>query len=364
MGWLGKWLLRLLLAVFLLLVLLISPVAYVELACRDQIGADTYRPILSDADYYREESRTFLTYPEWHIVHAYDDYAQVIATGDPHDYAFLKSIRDFWSTSCTMSKSAAAHGGFGWDSKQLVYIIGVSFTAEFAVKALYEETVGRLFTLLRGPEHSALDALSARQAADYARFLQQVPWYKWDFSGDAADLKAVKSDALRDRERRFALGLEYSVKAAYAGVIEAAVANVGADQLRIRSLVTGLSASELAAIDDVTVIAEHPAGVEIETPRYRKFTGILAQIARQGGDLIEIAGNDDIMMTVLSDQDTVPGALYSFKRQGYGDFRHLVALKRSRIWRSGFVPLKPARHGWSIYMITRATAGRPLISGA
>ena len=39
--------------------------------------ADTYTPIVPEAD-RRPESRTLLTYPEWHIVHAYDDYAAVI----------------------------------------------------------------------------------------------------------------------------------------------------------------------------------------------------------------------------------------------------------------------------------------------
>ena len=39
-------------------------------------------------------------------------------------------------------------------------------------------------------------------------------------------------------------------------------------------------------------------GVEIETPRYDLFTRILADIARQGGTIREIAGNDEIMVSV------------------------------------------------------------------
>ncbi|MDM7932514.1 hypothetical protein [Tabrizicola sp.] len=89
----------------------------------------------------------------------------------------------------------------------MVYTIGVSFTAGFLAKAGYEETLGRLFVLLRGPVRAPLDDISARQAADYAVFLQQVPWHKWDFPRDAADLDKSASTTLRDRERRVALGL-------------------------------------------------------------------------------------------------------------------------------------------------------------
>lgn len=39
-------------------------------------------------------------------------------------------------------------------------------------------------------------------------------------------------------------------------------------------------------------------GVEIETPRYDLFTRILADIARQGGAIREIAGNDEIMVSL------------------------------------------------------------------
>ncbi len=39
-------------------------------------------------------------------------------------------------------------------------------------------------------------------------------------------------------------------------------------------------------------------GVEIETPRYDLFTQILTDIARQGGAIREIAGNDEIMVSV------------------------------------------------------------------
>jgi hypothetical protein len=314
---------RLVLLLLVLVLGLLAPVAYIETMCRPAGTVGTHDPLVG-ADWQRPEGRTLLTYPEWHIVHAYADYAEVIRTGDPHDYGFLSSSAGFWSSTCALSQASGPHGGFPWETKQMVYTIGVSFTAELLAKAGYEETVGRLFAALRGAKRAPLDDLSARQAADYAVFLQQVPWYRWDFTRDAGELDANATDALRDRERRLALGLEYRAKAAYAKVIEAAVAAVGADQLRLRAVVAGLPETALAALPDVQVIETLPEGVMIEAPRYRAFTRLAETIAAAGGTFVEIAGNDDILFTMVTDQAGVEGAIHSFARQGNPGFRHLV----------------------------------------
>ena len=168
--WVLRWLGRLALLVLVLALLLLAPVGYVETMCRPEGAPDT-RTALLPPEHHRAEARTLLTYPEWHIVHAYDDYAKVIAKGDPHDYGFARAITQYWSSLCTLSRRSGPMGGVDTPTKQLVYVIGVRFTAELAMKALYEETVGRLFAWMRGAEHSPLDALSAEQAAAYATFL-------------------------------------------------------------------------------------------------------------------------------------------------------------------------------------------------
>nr|WP_152825781.1 hypothetical protein [Fertoeibacter niger] len=317
---------RVLLVAALLLAVVLAPVAYTETACRGAVAADDYAPILPEAD-RRAESRTFLTWPEWHIVHAYDDYAAVIAAGNPHDFGFLRSIGGFWSSLCTLNQVASGHGGATWQTKQMVYVIGVSFTAELLLKAAYEETLGRMATMIRGRAHAPLDDLSAQQAAEYARFLQQVPWYKWDFRADAAALAAGSSGVFRDRERRLALGLEYHAKAAYAGLIAAAVAGVGGDALTLRAVIGGMTPEALAAVPGVTVIGTRPEGVEVETPRYRAFTELAVLLAAEGADFVEIAGNDDIMLSVIADAPLYAGALLSLPRQGHSGTRHLLVVK-------------------------------------
>lgn len=328
---LGSWITRIFLTLGLLAALLLAPVGYTEIACTGAPEFGNRDPIITDPAWQRPESRTLTTYPEWHIVHAYDDYARVIRDGDPHDFAFLGAIKGFWTSLCPLKERADAMGGMTRDSKMTIYTIGVSFTAELLAKAAYEETLGRFTVWMRGPQRTPLDDLSARQAADYARFLQQVPWYEWDFERDAAELRAAATDVPRDRERSLALGLEYAAKARYAALIKQAVAGVGADQLRIRTIVTGLSIADLMAIEGVEVMTERAEGIEIETDRYRAYTRILERLAAAGARFVEIAGNDDILFTVVSDDPQVEGALYSFPRQGYGDWRHLVLVPVSEL---------------------------------
>jgi hypothetical protein len=312
-----RWLGRLLLAIVLVVVALLSPVAYVELACRGTPVADSYQPILPP-EHRRPESATLLTYPEWHIVHAYEDYAEVIRTGDPQDFGYLSAIGGFWSSFCSLSRATAAHGGADRDYQTMVDVIGVSFTAELLLKAAYEETLGRIATWVRGEARSPLDDLSAQQAADYATFLRQVPWYRWDFGTSAAELDAAAIGAFRDRERNLVLGLEYRAKAAYAQAIAAAVAATGGDELTMRSVVAGVSPQDLRRIEGVTVIGERPEGVEIETPRYAAFTEVARILAAQGADFVEIAGNDDLLVTSIADAvpDGDPTVLATLPRQG------------------------------------------------
>jgi hypothetical protein len=48
---------------------------------------------------------------------------------------------------------------------------------------------------------------------------------------------------------------------------------------------------------------------EIETPRYRAFTEVLAGLAERGRDIVEIAGNDDVLITVLAPPGLMAGKL-------------------------------------------------------
>ena len=70
---------------------------------------------------------------------------------------------------------------------------------------------------------------------------------------------------------------------------------VGQAKLTIRSVVNGISPSNLVSSDS--------NNITIETPRYRKFTYIVEKIIAQDGQIIEMAGNDDVMLSAISATD-------------------------------------------------------------
>jgi len=322
-----------LLAAVVALVLLLVPVVYVELACRGDQRTDKSTPLITDPAFQRQEANTYLTYPEWHIVYAYDGLAQALKTGDEHAFDYASSVTGFWRTACVLMRVADEHGGADGATRQMIHTIGVSFTAEMGAKAAYEETLGRFTAWLRGSDKTPQDDVVAAMATDYAAFLRQTPWYQYPFQRERRKLWAAPVHGwLRGWERRLAIGSEFTAKRVYASAIAGAVAATGEATLVIRTVVAGLDARTLASIRDVTVVRTAQTGVEIETPRYDRFTQILSEIARRGGTIREIAGNDDIMVTLTLPPDrpaqlSTGTVITRLKRDGFASDRVLVSLK-------------------------------------
>ena len=312
--------------------LLLSPAAYVETFCHGDAQSSAYSPLIRDPAIKRQEANTFLTYPEWHIVYAYDGLAEALKTGDEYQFDYLASVRDFWKTDCALTEIADRHGGADTQTRMMIATIGVSFTLEMGLKAAYEETLGRLTAYWRGADKTPQDIVARDMAIDYAAFLRQTPWYKYPFQPEIDKLWAAPvEDPVRGWERRLALGGEWKAKIAYAGMIANAVAATGEAKLTIFSIVSDVPTEILSAMPDVKVVSESSGNILIETPRYDRFTHILADIAKAGGSIREIAGNDDIMVSFTAlpgDQASPPGELIArFPRAGFDSDRLLVSLK-------------------------------------
>lgn len=328
-----KWLL---IALVLLLIAVVSPIGYIELSCRGDIRHSSYRPIITDANFRRPEANTYLTYPEWHIVYAYDGLAETLKAGDEYQFPYFDSIFGFWSSTCKLMRIADDHGGADQATRTMIYTIGASFNLEMALKAGYEETLGRLFAAIRGPDKTPQDEEAMKMAVDYSAFLRQTPWYKYDFEKASHALWAAPvTNPYRGWERRLALGGEWKAKTFYARAIGAAVAATGEAQLEIRSVIYGIQVDTLKTMADVKVISETPDGVVIETPRYDIFTHVLSDIAAKGGSVREIAGNNEIMVSLT----VPPGAEYNgpgevitrMNRDGFLSDRLLVNLQVSEL---------------------------------
>ncbi|MCU0910511.1 MAG: hypothetical protein MUE98_03940 [Rhodobacteraceae bacterium] len=320
------WLRRMIVAALLAGVVLGGPALYVETQCLGGGTAAAFEPALPEAS-RRPEAATYIGFPQDYVAHAHAEYAQVIAAGDPHDYAFIPAVTEFWQSLCPLAGQAAARGGFDGTVKRDAYLLGARFTAGMLSKAAYEETLGRVMTMVRGPDRTPLDAQSAERAAAYADFLRQLPWHQWRFGDEAAALTDANSGAPRDWERTVALNVEYRVKALAAGVAARVFPGDGIEDLTLRAVVTGPGAEDLARIDGVTVIGPAGGGTEIEIGRREALPAALVALAEAGADFAEIAGNDDILISVRSAEPALDGAVRSMPRQGFGDYRHLIDVK-------------------------------------
>lgn len=296
-------------ALAVIVVLCAIPILWIETRCIGSLPkeAQTYRPILPAED-RRNLVDTYLTYPEWSIVHAYEDFAGVAKARGESAFRYFDSIAGYWKNLCSLSAIASAKGEITGDIKTMLYVIGLSFTAEMGVKGLYEKTVGRLTEWVRGPKPTPEDVFAYKVNDDYAAFLRQTPWYEFPFGQTLSrfwrDSSWPTSSYVRSIERRVALSMEYGVKAGYAWLIAKGAA-LSPAKLTIRSVIEG---AEPIPGADMKVIEQRTDGTTVvETPRYRAFTQILLALVDRNRRIIEIAGNNEILVTVLA-KDGAPFA--------------------------------------------------------
>ena len=286
-----------------LIVAALIPVVFTETVCTAPAETQTepFKSVLDPAD-RRAEVNTYLTYPEWSIVHAYEDFAAVTRQGSESDFGYFHSIGSYWTNLCRIRRLASSRGPIPFETKTMLYIIGISFALEMGIKGFYEETVGRVTAWLRGPQRTPEDEFALKVADDYALFLRQTPWYRFPFG---EKLKAFWVETplwggspIRKIERRGSLSLEYAVKALYAKAL-GALAGLDPAPLKIHSVVGGLDETDTDADNRITILKTLGDGrTVIETPRYRAFTEIMRGLAARGRNFTEIAGNDDILVTV------------------------------------------------------------------
>ena len=285
-----------------LAVLALAPIIYVETSCRGEAaGGPSYRPLVRDPAWRREEARTWLTYPEWHIVYSADSFGRFLEKNPPSGYSYLRDIRGFWSGYCAVNRAAAASGGADGGTRVMLYTIGLSFSAELLVKGLYENTLGRVSEWLGGWD-SADDRYATKVQQRYGAFMHETPWYEFPFGEALASLWGTTEPRrhVRHWERRFALSGEYGVKTGYAALIGwASGASLGRDERTLR-FVTSASPATVQNIDArLKPVGRTASGTLVEAPRYAQFTELLTKLSNSNTKLTEISGNDDIFVTAL-----------------------------------------------------------------
>jgi hypothetical protein len=266
-------------------------------------GGPVERDMGAAAPVHREEASTYLTLPEWYIVYNTDEYARALATRPPSAFPYAGSIRQYWryyGAACDATKGVYPFSG---GNHLMLAVIGSSFSIEYALKGLYENTFGRLTEWIGGHD-TPEDTFARTTAAEYGAFMHTVPWYEFQFAQKIRALWTTTPSRgphmLRKWERRLALTAEYGAKAGYGWLIGlGSHATYGPEDLIVEALVENAGPEVFA---DATVRrvrdSSNGRGV-VAVPRYEAFTGRVLMMLQQGVRFVNIAGNDEILVTML-----------------------------------------------------------------
>lgn len=255
--------------------------------------------------YARDEGQTFLTHPEWYIVYSPEEYAAWMRDRLPTGFPYVSSIGQFWVNYFESSALTRGRYPFNGGYHLMLMVIGVSYSVEFTVKALYENTIGRLSGWTSGGRLSAEDRFAHEVAADYGRYIHDRPWYEYRFAPRLAalwtELPWWGPHPVRTWERKLFLSVEFGVKALYASLIERAThAAYGVQDDRIQVVATGPVDSIVAAEPRIRLV-EHlgPGRALLSLPRWDGFRDVVRDLGVAGAPLVieEIAGNDEMFVT-------------------------------------------------------------------
>lgn len=258
--------------------------------------------------YQRPEESTYLTYPEWAIVYAAREYAGFVKGHRESGFPYWSYIGRFWQDYAMVIRASSDYP-FNFANHQMLAVIGTSHTVEHAIQSIYENTIGRITEWTSG-QAITVDRYQAGVAADYAAFLDQVPWYQFAYAEKRAGLldtrAAPEDDSLRTWERKAQGALAYTIKQTYADLIKAGLAATSDPAfLDIHVWATGdepgIVTSAINGEPDTKIEKDLGAeGTAFVTKRYQVFTDMIPRLIARGVRFREIGGNDDILVTVLA----------------------------------------------------------------
>ncbi|MFK4132396.1 hypothetical protein ACI2KR_08955 [Pseudomonas luteola] len=272
--------------------------------------------LMTPDEHVRKEDQTFLTLPEWFLVHSPDEYAQHLKKESPSMFPFFGHIQQFWQTYRAVYRQTKDVYSFNYGYHVMVMTIGVSTTVEYALKGAYESVIGTLTEGKNLSERTDEDIYAAKVAQDYVDFIKVDPWYKFDFKKALKglwDLPTSGKYPIRKWERRYFLTSEYLVKAGYGWLIGKATA-AGYDAPMPVTAVVFETRNEAALkkVPGLSALKKIDKNTFIGTlPRYAAFTPSAVALAKAGAEFKEVAGNSRfILVSILPGISFESSSLY------------------------------------------------------
>ena len=284
------------------------------LALAGALAASPGSASITPPEHRRGEEQTFLTYPEWFLVHSPAEYAAYAQDHTPSDFPFWGHIGQLWRSYGAVTRATHDYP-FNLGYHVMICVIATSTTLEYALRSAYETVVGRVTELTMSHAMTEEDRYGARVAQDYVDFIRVQPWYEYDFAARLRGLwretSLIGPDLLRKWERKYALTTEYGVKAVYGWLIKRATKASYDEPLPVTAVIVDrLPANAPAQLPGLKALLEMPGGPALITvPRYAAFKRHAVALAKGGATFREIAGNGAqarILLTLLTPADWTP----------------------------------------------------------
>jgi hypothetical protein len=272
-------------------------------------AADSRTPV----EYRRAPDNTYLTFPEWYLVYSPREYSHHLVDRPPSQFPFIGHLGQFWQAYRAVYQATKDAQPFNLDYHVMIWVIGLSTTAEYGTKWLYEAVFGQVTEPSRGSGLTAEDRLAASIAQEYVDFIDVEPWYRFDFVGP---LKRLWTETgwwgdhpVRKWERKYFLTSEYLGKAAYGWLIK----RMSESSYGVESEYTVVTLDRVPPNlpDEVKVLETFSdEAVLMQMPRYQVFTNAAVGLAKANVNFLEIAGNTGpILVSALVATEYEPSGL-------------------------------------------------------
>lgn len=263
----------------------------------------------------RPADQTFLTYPEWFLVFRPKEQADYFKLHTSTSFPYTKHVAQLWGGYSVMYDQIKGNFKFNTGYHVMIMVIGVSTTVEYGVKSWYETIIGRLTD---NSDLTEEDKFNARYMRSYVDFIEDTPWYEYDF---AKELRRVWTTVpffgahfLRKIERRYYLTNELLVKSCYGWLIKQGTKSAYDDALLNTAVIAEkLPLNSLSSTKMKNIALPHGGAVLMSLPRYADFNPAICKLASRGVIFKEIAGNNGaIVITIISSKNL--GANNSYKQ--------------------------------------------------
>lgn len=254
-------------------------------------------------EHRRDPEQTYLTYPEWFLVHSPAEYAEYVRDHTPTQFPFIGHTCQFWQGYGAVTRATRDYP-FNFGYHVMVMVIGTSTSLEYVIRAAYETMIGRLSELAAPRRPSEEDRYAAKVAQDYVDFIRDTPWYEYDFARQLAGLWKETSflgpDFVRKWERKYALTTEYLIKGSYAWLIKKATKAAYEEPLPVTAVLIDRLPARFEKDFPKTQVVRSGNPTLVLVPRYDRFMYYAAGLAARGARFQEIAGNGEKAIILVS----------------------------------------------------------------